>query len=244
MSAEAENDWCMRVVDRMDRFFTKLFGDLGDEIERNFLREGWQTLATLEGVKPMFSTLHWPKTGMLHARARFVGGLLGHTVAHYEAMCDPRIWDLVCRGINKLTDLKFTEDDVAFEPLGPDDNPFVEAELQFHSAMATAMRYPSRQPKTEQVNFFEGYTRALRRGSITIDLRGVGESTRTPAYQLVAAFGPILHLHCNSVHDVHRFLEAMMGKQRAGTIKRTESLCTSINLRFRPSGRPKKTVLD
>jgi hypothetical protein len=106
------------------------------------------------------------------------------------------------------------------------------------------MRYPSRQSKAEQIQFFDGYTKALRRGSITSMARGVGETTRTEAYLLIAAFGPILRVRCHSVHDVHRFLEEMMGRQRAGAIKRTEEICKSIELRFRSPGRPSRIALE
>lgn len=237
MSEEAGNNWCVRVVDRMDRFYTKLFGEAGDEIERNLLREGWQTLATMESIKPMYSTLQWPKDGKFHARAKFVGGLLGHSVAHYEALCKPRVWAVICDGLNKLNEIAVLAGSTV-ETFDVDENPFEEAEPRFQSAIAGAMRYPAKQSVFEQANFFEGYTKALRRGALNIHAKGVAESLRTPAYQLIAAFGPLLRIHCRSVHDVHRFLERMLGPQKAGTIKRTEALCTSINMRFRTAGRP------
>lgn len=237
MSAETGNDWCMRVVDRLDRFYSKLFGEFGDDCERNLLREGWQRLATLESIKPMFSTLQWPKDDRTNARAKFIGGLLGHSVAHYETICDPRVWRVCCNALNRLAEIVplFGSE---FEPLSVDENPYVEAEPQFNSAIAGAMRYPAKQSRIEQAIFFEGYTKALRRGSINMNARGVAETTRTSAYQLIAAFGPLLSIHCRTVHDVHRFLEKMMGAQRAGSIKRTEAICKSIDMRLRGAGRP------
>lgn len=231
----------MRVVDRMDRFYTKFFGELGDAIEEHYLKEGFQFLATVESIKPIFSSLHWPKDGKLNAKAKFVGGLLGHTVAHYNAMCHPRVWQLVCNGFNKLGELMLDKPDV-FERLKADENPYIEALPKFNSAMASAMRYPSRQSPAEQIQFYEGYTKALRKGSLTLNARGSGETTRTTAYQLIAAFGPILRLRCHSVHDVHRFLVSMMGRQQAGDIKRTEGICKTIHLRFKDAGRPSKVT--
>ncbi len=227
----------MRVVNRMDRFYSKLVGELGDTLEEKYLEKGWQELATIEGIKPMFWTMQWPKNQKDYAKARFIGGVLGHSVAHYEAMCDPRLWRKVCDGLNTLFELLVVKPD-DFEGLDPEENPFVEALPQFNCAVASAMRYPLRQPSGEQVMFFEGYAKALRGGSITLDGKGVGGSTRSSAYQLIAMFGPQLKMHCRSVHDVHRFLERMLGRARAGTIKRTESMCKVIGMRFRGPGRP------
>jgi len=237
MSEPKEQEWTMRVVDRIDRFYSRFFGEVGDAIEKKLLQDGWPTLATMQGIKSIMPTVHWPKDGKFYPNAKCIGGLLGHTVAHYEKMCDPRVWKIVCDGFNNLCDLLLDPQGDG-ERMAEDENPFVEALPQFRSAIASAMRYPSRQSVREQRLFFEGYTKALGKGSLTMTARGVGETTRTTAYQMIAACGPILGVHWRSVHDVHRFLVRMLGRQRAGDIKRTEGICNTIGLRFRNAGRP------
>jgi len=241
MTAPQEQAWTRRVVVRIDRFYSNFFGELGDAIEEHYLKEGFQFLASMESIKPFFSTLYWPKDGQLNATAKFIGGLLGHTVAHYDMMCHPKVWQFVCKGFNQLGELML-EKPGAFERLKENKNPFVNALPKFNSVMASVMRYPSRQSIAEQIQFYEGYTKALRRGSLTLNARGSGETTRTTAYQLIAVFGPILRLRCHSVHDVHRFLVRVLGQSRAGDIKRTEGICKTIHLRFKDSGRPSKFI--
>lgn len=232
-------DWTISITVPMERFYDKFFGDLGNAIEEQMLQEGWQRLAAIEGIKPITSTLHWPKKGLPVARAKFVGGLMGHAVSHHQAMCSPKLWGLVCDSLNTLAAILLGEN-AEWEHLEADENPFVNATPQFNAATTSVMRIASRQSVIDQTHFFEGYAKALRRGSVTINAKGVGETTRTSAYQLIAAFSAVIHLHCHSVHDVHRFLERMLGRQRAGTIKRTEAICKSIGLRLRPAGRPEK----
>jgi hypothetical protein len=239
MIVETSQDWTMRVILRMERFYENFFGELGDAIEERVLQEGWQRLATIEGIKPLTSTLHWPKKGKVNARAKFIGGLVGHTVSHHHAMCQPKLWGLVCEAFNQLGAILLGGLDES-DRLEADENPFVDATPQFNAAITGVMRIASRQSLPEQTLFFEGYSKALRRGSVTVNAKGVGETTRTSAYQLIAAFSPVIQGHCRSVHDVHRFLERMLGRQRAGTIKRTEAICQTIGLRLRAAGRPEK----
>ncbi len=242
MNEIPEQNWCMLVVDRLDCFYSKLFGEIEDGFEEKLLEEGWQLRATIEAIKPMYSTLHWPKEGKIHARAKLVGGLLGHSMAHYHALCDQKVWDYICDIFEKLCSL-INLDLKDEEKIKKDENPFLDAKSKFDSAVVSAMRHALRQSVGEQAMFFEGYTKALRRGAITKDVKGVAETTRTPAYRLIAVCGPLFRDQWSSVHDVHKFLIIMLGKQRAGEIKRTENVCKSIKMRFRSAGRPSKTEL-
>ena len=233
----------MRIVDRMLLFYNRFFSEIAEDLDRHYLTHGWQLKATLESAKPFTPTLFWPKEGKIKARAKFIGGLLGHSIAHYEALCAPELWSHYCQTLNAIfdhgeeisgasPDFRFTED----------ENPFLEELSAFRSALACCLRIAAHQDMDEQIHFFEGYTKALRSQSITAEGKGVKESTRTGAYQLIAIFGPSLKLHMHSVHDVHRFLEKMMGKYRAGSIKRTEAICKSIGMKFRSAGRPPKLL--
>ena len=233
-----KTDWPMQIVDRMDRFYDEFFGELSHAIDEHYLKDGWQFNATLQAIKPVTSTLHWPKLGKIKARARFIGGLLGHSVAHYEALCQPKTWSIISRSFNVLLEFEARLSGTNIDPVEADENPFLDELPAFQSALGCCVKIASRQSRDEQVQFFEGYAKALRKGSLTLDGRPVGESTRTTAFQLIAVFGPVLRLHLRSVGDVHRFLERCLGSNRAGSLKRTEAICKTLGMKFRGSGRP------
>jgi hypothetical protein len=234
-----QKDWAMRVVDRMDRFYTRMFGEISEIMDQYLFEDGWQIKATIEGVKGFTPTLHWPKAHLPQARAKFVGGLLGHSVSHFETLCQPKSWVFFCDAFNTIFDLsERLSGEATEERFDHDENLFALEHRRFLTASSSSLRIAGQQCVAEQKAFFEGYTKALKKGSITIDLKGKGGTLRTQAYQMVAIFGPLLRLHANSVHDVHRFLVKMMGKQRAGDIKRTEGICRAIGMRFRSPGRP------
>jgi len=240
MKLELE-DWAMEVVGLMDRFYTDLFGECGDKIERHLLGEGWQMNATLESVKPMFPTVRWSADKNPNTRARLVGALVGHSVAHYQALCDADAWDFVCKGFNALMTAFSSEDHPDLEPLSADDNFFTLNRLVFEETLERALGLAARQPRLLQGQFFKAYVNSLCIGSITPDIRPIRESTRTRAYQVIAEFGPLIRLRCDSVHAVHRFLVEMLGKQRAGDFKRTEAICKTLKMKFRAkAGRPSK----
>lgn len=236
----------MRAIDTMDRFYSRLSGEIGEAVDKHLLANGWQINATIEAVRPICPTVAWVDAKNPNKRARIVGALIGHSVAHHRALCAPRIWGTVCKGMNAVIDLfPLLEGEKPIEErFSEDENPFIESSRSLDLAVSRSMRFVVSQPPLVQIQFFEAYTKALRKGSVTIDGSGVAESTRTSAYQLIAAFGPLLRLRCSSVHDVHRFLVAMLGSQRAGTIKRTEAVCKSLNMRLRSSGRPVKAALN
>lgn len=239
MPSNRQSEWLMRIVNRMDRFYAKFFGDLSDEIDKHFLADGWQLNASLESIKPMTSTVHWPKSGKVNARARMIGGLLGHSVAHYEALCHPKTWAFVADSINVLIDFAArVPGSIKEDHISPNENPFLDELPAFQSALGFCIRLASKQSREEQIQFFEGYSKALRRGSLTIEARPVGETTRTTAFQVLALFGPLLRLHLRSVGDVHRFLVKALGPSRAGSLKRTEALCKALEIKFRSPGRP------
>ncbi len=229
----------MRMIDRMHRFYGVFFGDLSEAIDEHYLKEGWQLNASLESLKPITSTLHWPKEGKVNARARFIGGLLGHSVSHYEALCQPETWKVVSHWIAVIEDLTARiSGNPKEESTSQDSNPFLDHRRSFQSAVGQCVRIASKQSPEEQIQFFEGYAKALRRGSLTVDARPVAETTRTTAFQVIALFGPVLSLHVRSVADVHRFLEKCLGANRAGGLKRTEEICKALGMKFRGSGRP------
>src|ERR1035437_4790729 len=183
MKPAKKEEWAMRVVDRMLRFYDRIFSDVAEDLDKYFLTEGWQLKATLESTKPMTPTLFWPKEDKIKARAKFVGGLLGHTVAHYEALCSQEIWSYICRTLNALAD--YFEDisgERTDDRLRDNENPFLEELPAFRSALGCCFRIAAHQTQGEQIQFFEGYAKALRAGSITINIKGVRESTRTAAY--------------------------------------------------------------
>ncbi len=234
-----DDEWTMRIVDRMDRFYTRFFGELAELIDKNFLADGWQLRATMESVKAFTSTIIWPKSDKFVARAKFLGGLLGHSVAHYEAFSSHETWACVCRAFNSVIEIgERISGEASAERFDEHENPFVDERRRFLSAVEYCHRLVVRQGGIEQVVFFEAYSKALRKGSITHDARCVGGSSRIQAYQLIAAYGPLLKLHLRSVADVHRFLVKTMGVNQAGDIKRPEAICKSLQMKFRASGRP------
>jgi hypothetical protein len=243
-------DWTILVVRRMERFYTAFYGNVMNDAAEVFLEDGWQLRATMETVRPIASTVQWPKDGKLNAKARSLGGVLGHSVAHYHTLCDSTTWRAICERWNTAIELILakllpSEDGVGElgvkleeARLDPDKSPFAAERTEFNKAIACVLRHVAGRSTAEQLHFFEGYTKALRRGSLDTQGNPKGGTTRTPAFQLIAMFGPMIRLHCRSVHDVHRFLEAILGRSRAGTVKRTEAICKSLGMRFRSRGRP------
>jgi hypothetical protein len=243
MSDHPEKDWVARIGDWLDAFSDKVLGPDANRIADEMLEDGWQRQTTLEAFKPMSPTLEWPKKGEeIEDRARFIGGLVGHAVAHQNAMCEPSIWKLVGDAQQILQPTEKVSN--CGDGDGAYDNPFLRRMPSFRAMLAKVMRSVSRQSATDQIQFFRGYTKALEKGALTAQAKGVEETTRTSAYQLLAAFGPVLKDEWKSVHDVHRFLEHFLGPQRAGDAKRTEAICKSIGLKFRGPGRPSKSPRD
>ena len=238
-----DDEWALKIIDRMDRFYTRFFGELAEVIDRNFLADGWQLRATMESVKAFTPTIIWPKKDKFVARAKFLGGLLGHSVAHYEAFSSHETWACVCRAFNSVIEIgEGISGEASTERFEEDENPFVDNHRRFLSAVEYCHRLVVRQGGIEQVVFFEAYSKALRKGSITRDAKCVGGSTRTRAYQMIAAYGPLLKLHLGSVADVHRFLVKTMGVNQAGDLKRTESICKALQMKFRSVGRPSMEI--
>jgi len=241
--------WGLLVINRMERFYTKLYGQEFDALLNPLLEDGWQLKATMESVKPIASTVQWNSIKKPNAMARYLGGTIGHSVSHYRALCKKGVWESLCNRWNpcweaifeELPETKEGEDDRHLEDglWSHDKNPFKDSYSKFQTALNCTLKHASAQTEPEQIQFFEAYAKALRKGSLTAEGYGVAPSPRTSAYQILALFGPILRLQMNSVHDVHRFLEKVMGKQRAGTVKRTEEICRYLGLRFRSRGRPK-----
>lgn len=231
----------MEVADLMDQYYTDIFGDSAEDLERHYLADGWQTLASMHSTKSFFSTIQWVSSGKEIARAKFVGGALGHAVSHHRTMCNDRIWRTCCKALNALSQVQ-AEHGIDYKSpvmMSADRNDFLSTTPQFNHAVGRAMELASKQAKLPQAIFFEAYAKALRKGTVDEHARGTGQTSRSNAYQIVSAFGPMISIKCHSVHDVHRFLVKMMGKSMAGEVKRTEALCKKIGLKFRAPGRPK-----
>jgi hypothetical protein len=160
-------------------------------------------------------------------------------------MCEPQAWAFITHNLNAFSEVcakLYGSTDT--DRLSEDENPFWDKRNAFLSAVGHSLRIASRQSRLEQATFFEAYAKALRKGSLNIDLKPVAATTRTPAIQIIAVFGPLLRLHFRSVADVHRFLVKSLGSNRAGDIKRTEDICKKLGMKFRPAGRPSTKPRD
>lgn len=237
--------WAAVAVDRMDKFQNLLWPGLGKLVDEWFLVDPWQEKVATESVKPVTPTVKWSKGKVNPARLPDLSGaLIGHTVSHHLSMCQPEIWEPFSRGWNDLV-AKLSSfpalaglKDLAFEE---SENPFAESLLEFEKALGSVMRLAVSQSLSDQAEFFAAYSKALKRGSVGMDGKGVAMGTRTASYQLIMAFGPIIRQHCESVGDVHRLLVALLGPSIAGDRKRTEETCKTIGLKFKGPGRlPKR----
>jgi hypothetical protein len=75
MKTAKQDEWAMRVVDRMLRFYDRIFADVAEDLDKHFLTEGWQLKATLESTKPITPTLFWPKEDKIASSAKSMGEL-------------------------------------------------------------------------------------------------------------------------------------------------------------------------
>ncbi len=237
MMTTKEPDWTNRIIDRFERFYIGFYGSEQIVSEDDIESGGWLHKALIEFVKPIAPSVHWASFATSNAKAKFAGGLTGHLVSHYRTLCRPEVWAKFVDSLRIIHEvlIKLGADDI--EPIEDEENPFLQAKTRFDFVLSNAFREFARQSVTHQAIFFEGYTKALRRGSVTSNCNGVGQTTRTSAYIWIVLLSPIIRDVCRSVHDVHKILRALLG-QSAGDIKRTESICKRIGLRYRSAGCP------
>ncbi len=237
----ATEHWGSPILDRLQDFIDESFGEEFRLIDEKMLEPGWQLKATINAFAPMYSTVQLPRDGKLEMNASFIGGLLGHLASHMDGLSGPVFWGALTDACKILASASAPEARPALEGIARGQNPFPEIRAKLQEQILEALCCVLAQSDKEQADFFAAYSKALRCGSITEDGKGVAETTRTPAYKLIAILGPSMKEQWRTISDVHKLLVRLLGRERAGDLKRTEKICAFLGLKLGPSGRPPKS---
>jgi hypothetical protein len=210
-------------VSWQDRVIAELENAEPDLADCGFDDADWPTYrknALRQLTKAFVPTLKLRKTSTFTPRE--LGGFVGHKLAYVKPFREgfkfPRP---VGKNVSQTVGIAMSEMEEGMRAYYP----------AVRRAVRRCLAIACEAPGEDCAQFFDGFSRALTKGSITARGRLAGATDATEFYILVVYLGPLLKQGLRSMGEFHDFCVALWGP-RAGDRKTTEKRCQRIRLSF------------
>lgn len=255
MNEETSEDWKWQAFEMLDTFTTSSLPIAPEAVELLTCCEGQENLA-LDGIKCMFSTLQFERGDKLTALE------FGRIFGHWYILCCvitnsatfARIQD---QQFHALTDSRDKIDGIISEHIpdakkGPVTGIFhLLAELgdprhrealkaaipEFRAVCGEVIAMAHRKGGKECQDFMQGYSEALRAGTVLDDGQPV---QRDRFKELLMFVWPFIKQTGLSAADLHEYMDQTLGHNLTGNRERVAKHLNRRNAGLRGKGRPKK----